>query len=274
MHYFPFSAPERVLFLFLFNKAVFFFNLPFDHWIFVHNAGHCRWTPCYNVRPKSDNLTKHDVHHSYCRSIQVDNKNNPLTLRFLLIFLTLRFDRHYLRISAKQTRVSCCFKMAVLNQIRRTIRPPSLWKNSFIARCALERNVFEIISRRVDTFGGGMDSVKSRGSGNSFMGSGKLFPLKDHMESFCLLILGWVKNFALFWHMLVCNAYITWTKQFKPWRVPVVISSIVVVGVLTRCVLLHSLCDLKPAQIKVQRYSAVKLTKNVCFVKCEGTVNQ
>ena len=40
---------------------------------------------------------------------------------------------------------------------------------------------------------------------------------------------------------------ITWSKQFKPWKVPVVVGSIVVVGELTRCALINSMYDLKVA---------------------------
>ena len=39
--------------------------------------------------------------------------------------------------------------------------------------------------------------------------------------------------------------YIMLPKQFNPWEVLAVIGSIVVVGVLTRCALLHSVCDFK-----------------------------
>ena len=42
-------------------------------------------------------------------------------------------------------------------------------------------------------------------------------------------------------------------KQFKSWRVPIVVSSIVVVSTLTRCVLLHSVCNFKAVQMDVQR---------------------
>ena len=40
--------------------------------------------------------------------------------------------------------------------------------------------------------------------------------------------------------MLVLDAYTTWLKQFKLWKVPNVVGSIVVVSVLTCCALLHS----------------------------------
>ena len=45
-------------------------------------------------------------------------------------------------------------------------------------------------------------------------------------------MLGWVKSFAIFYYVLVYGAYTTWPKQFKPWKVDVVIGSIVVVGTL------------------------------------------
>ena len=52
--------------------------------------------------------------------------------------------------------------------------------------------------------------------------------------------------------MLVCGTYISWLKQFKRWKVPTVVGSIEVVGILTCCALLHLVCDLKTAQVNVQ----------------------
>ena len=51
--------------------------------------------------------------------------------------------------------------------------------------------------------------------------------------------------------MLICCMYIMWLKQFKVWRVPAVIGSIVVAGALTWCVLLHSILDLKITQMNM-----------------------
>ena len=58
------------------------------------------------------------------------------------------------------------------------------------------------------------------------------------------------------------------------------VGSIVVVGVLTCCALLHSMCDLKATQVTVQ-YSLIgnlcfmssKWAKNICFTKGEDTVD-
>ena len=75
-------------------------------------------------------------------------------------------------------------------------------------------------------------------------------------------------------------------KQFKLWMVPTMVGSIVLGGVLTHA-LLHSICDLKAAQINVQcsliqefllyefelGHNAVKAIKNICCAKVEGAVN-
>ena len=50
---------------------------------------------------------------------------------------------------------------------------------------------------------------------------------------------GWVKSFAMLWYLLIYGPYIARPKQFKPCVIPVVVGSIVVVGALTRCALLH-----------------------------------
>ena len=43
-----------------------------------------------------------------------------------------------------------------------------------------------------------------------------------------------------------------WLKQFKPWKVLIVVDSIVVVGVLTCCALFYYMCDVKATQLNVQ----------------------
>ena len=48
---------------------------------------------------------------------------------------------------------------------------------------------------------------------------------------------------------LVCSVYIMWLKQFKLRKVPVVVGSIVVDGVLTCCALFHSMYPFKTIQI-------------------------
>ena len=50
-----------------------------------------------------------------------------------------------------------------------------------------------------------------------------------------------------------CNILLRANLQFKPWHVFILLGSIVVVGTLTRCVLLHSVCNLKAAQMIVRR---------------------
>ena len=42
-----------------------------------------------------------------------------------------------------------------------------------------------------------------------------------------------------------------WLMQFKLWKVPTLVGSIMVVGVLTRSALLHSMCDLKTTQMNM-----------------------
>ena len=84
---------------------------------------------------------------------------------------------------------------------------------------------------------------------------------------------------ASLWHI-----YIIWPKKFKPWKIPVIVGSIMVVGVLTSCALLYSAGDLKAAQMNVQHsliceltlefevgHSAAQTTKNIWYVKDEDS---
>ena len=101
-----------------------------------------------------------------------------------------------------------------------------------------------------------------------------------------LLLLGGIKRVAIFWCVLVCGVYIIWPNQFKPWKVPTVVGSIVVVGALTCCALLHSMCDLKVTQMNMQHSIICDLmlcdfklgcymteaTKNVFCVKGKGLI--
>ena len=94
-------------------------------------------------------------------------------------------------------------------------------------------------------------------------------------------------SFVIFWYVLVCDAYITWSKQFKLWEVPFVVGSIVIVGALTCCALLHSLCDLKDMQMNVQYsiiweimlyefklcHKAAEATKNISYAKGQGAID-
>ena len=51
----------------------------------------------------------------------------------------------------------------------------------------------------------------------------------------------------------VARGFISWSKQFKLWSVPVVDGSIILVGALTCCALLQPVYDLKSAQRNVQK---------------------
>ena len=87
--------------------------------------------------------------------------------------------------------------------------------------------------------------------------------------------------------MQVSSTYIMWLKLFKPFKVPTMIGSIVVVGVLTRCALLHSTCDLKAIRSNVQccliwelmlyafelGHNDIETTKNIFCTKGEGSVD-
>ena len=70
------------------------------------------------------------------------------------------------------------------------------------------------------------------------------------------ILIHWlVKNFGIFWYVLLCNVYITWAKQFKLWKAPTVV---MVVGVLTCYALLHSVriksCTDEYAAILIQEF--------------------
>ena len=53
-------------------------------------------------------------------------------------------------------------------------------------------------------------------------------------------------------YVLVCCANITWPMQCMSGEDPAEVGSIVVVGALTRCALLHSECDFKVTKLNVQ----------------------
>ena len=79
-----------------------------------------------------------------------------------------------------------------------------------------------------------------------------------------------------------------WLKLFAPWKVTIIVVTIVVVNELTYCALLDSTDDLKTAQMNIQynliqelmlykselRHHTTESTKNICCVKGEGTVDQ
>ena len=98
-----------------------------------------------------------------------------------------------------------------------------------------------------------------------------------------IYFLKWVKSFAIFWYMFFCSKYITRPNQLK---LPTMISSIMVIGVLTQYALLHSTSGLKDSQMNLQYcpiwehflyklergHNAVEATKTVC-AKGESTVD-
>ena len=87
--------------------------------------------------------------------------------------------------------------------------------------------------------------------------------------------------------MLGRCVYITGQNQFKLWLVPAVVGSIVVVGALPYCALLHCVCDLKSSQMNMQfgliwefmfyefklGHNDTELIKNIWYVKGEGAVD-
>ena len=87
------------------------------------------------------------------------------------------------------------------------------------------------------------------------------------------LLQWWVKSFAIFWYVIACNMYITWTNLFKLRKWPVVIGSIAVGGALTYCALLQSVCYLKTALMNLQHCLIhelmiyAKITENIYCVK-------
>ena len=72
-----------------------------------------------------------------------------------------------------------------------------------------------------------------------------------------------------------------WPKQIKPWKVLTVVSISVVVGALTCCALLHSVCDMKTTKLNIQcclikqlrlckfelGHNATEATKTICCTK-------
>ena len=54
----------------------------------------------------------------------------------------------------------------------------------------------------------------------------------------------WVKSFTIFLYIQVCGAYIIWVK---PWEVPTVVDSIMILSRLILFSLLNSRCDVKSA---------------------------
>ena len=69
-------------------------------------------------------------------------------------------------------------------------------------------------------------------------------------------------------------------NQFKLWEIPAVVRSIVVVGALTCCALIHFMRDFKATQIQCSqeimiyefKYKTVEATKNICYAKDEDAV--
>ena len=76
------------------------------------------------------------------------------------------------------------------------------------------------------------------------------------------------------------------SKQFKPWGIPAVVASIVIIGTLTRYALLHFVCGLKIKQMNMQcslirelmvyefevGHKSTEATKNICWAKVESAI--
>ena len=77
------------------------------------------------------------------------------------------------------------------------------------------------------------------------------------------------------------------TEANKPWKIPDVVRSIMVVGTQTCCASFHSMYDLKSAQMNVQHgliqelmhyefelgHNTTEIRKNICCVKGESAVD-
>ena len=68
--------------------------------------------------------------------------------------------------------------------------------------------------------------------------------------------------------MLVCSVFITWPK---PWKVPTVVGSNVVIGVLTLCTLLHCVCNLKAIHFFLDFFAHRSLINpfNCKWIRCK-----
>ena len=88
--------------------------------------------------------------------------------------------------------------------------------------------------------------------------------------------------------MLVYSGYLyIYNYIAKTVEVPIVVRSILIVGVLTFHALLHSTCDLKAAQMNMQcdliwesmlfkfklGHDAMEASKSICYVQSEDTVD-
>ena len=95
-------------------------------------------------------------------------------------------------------------------------------------------------------------------------------------KKFCTILLH-----ASFWYV-----YIKWLKLFELYKVPTVICSIVVAGMLTWYALLHLIGNLKVAQMNIQcslicelklyefklGLNTAEIAKSICYVNGEDTV--
>ena len=61
--------------------------------------------------------------------------------------------------------------------------------------------------------------------------------------------------------------------QFNLWQVPAMVGRNVVVGALTHCALLHSMCELMLYKFKLSQNDVDKKPKNICCVKGEDVVD-
>ena len=68
---------------------------------------------------------------------------------------------------------------------------------------------------------------------------------------------------------ILVHASLWWLKQFKLWYLPAVVSSTVVVGVLTYCVLFHSVYD----KFKLSYSVVIEATKNISYATGISTID-
>ena len=76
-----------------------------------------------------------------------------------------------------------------------------------------------------------------------------------------------------------CQLYITWLKQLKPYKITTGFGSIMVVGVLTHCALIHSVCNLKATQMneqcsRIQEFIFYEFKLGNSTISCKHLDNQ
>ena len=73
------------------------------------------------------------------------------------------------------------------------------------------------------------------------------------MPLYTILLLDWVNFFCYILLPVSFAVYITRPNQFKRWKVSAFVDRKMVLSALILCMLLHSVCDLKAAQMNVER---------------------